>query len=64
MINKLFRTVNELIILTSIQGFEVTVTSNSGVYVTVDAPLYHIPLHIRGGYILPTQEPANNTKYR
>lgn len=32
-------------------------------YVSVDAPLDHIPLHIRGGYILPIQEPANNTVF-
>ncbi|KAG8511483.1 Sucrase-isomaltase, intestinal, partial [Galemys pyrenaicus] len=27
------------------------------------APLYTINLHVRGGYILPCQEPANNTFY-
>ena len=35
-----------------------------GQYVTVDAPLDVIPLHIRGGHILPTQESANTTVYR
>lgn len=28
---------------------------------TLQAPLGHIPLHIRGGHILPTQEPAYTT---
>ena len=32
--------------------------------VTLDAPLDHIPLHVRGGHIIPTQEPANNTAFR
>ncbi|XP_068752603.1 maltase-glucoamylase-like [Montipora capricornis] len=32
-------------------------------YVTLNAPLDHIPLHIRGGHIIPTQEPANNTAF-
>ncbi|KAF4021015.1 hypothetical protein G4228_012809 [Cervus hanglu yarkandensis] len=30
---------------------------------TFAAPLYEINLHVRGGYILPCQEPANNTFY-
>lgn len=32
--------------------------------VTVDAPRDFIPLFVRGGYIIPTQEPANNTVHR
>ncbi|RCK63108.1 Glucoamylase 1 [Candida viswanathii] len=28
---------------------------------TLDAPLGHIPLHIRGGHIIPTQEPGYTT---
>lgn len=32
-------------------------------YVTLNAPLDHIPLHIRGGHIIPVQEPANNTAF-
>ena len=32
--------------------------------VSLDAPLDHIPLHVRGGHIIPTQEPANNTAFR
>ncbi|KAJ7393936.1 hypothetical protein OS493_003605 [Desmophyllum pertusum] len=29
--------------------------------VALDAPLDHIPLHVRGGHIIPTQEPAKPT---
>ncbi len=29
----------------------------------MNAPLNFINLHVRGGYIIPTQEPANNTFY-
>ncbi|CAH1773121.1 unnamed protein product [Owenia fusiformis] len=36
---------------------------NVGRYVTFAAPLDHIPVHIRGGYIIPTQLPANNTHF-
>lgn len=35
----------------------------AGGQVVLDAPINFIPVHIRGGYILPTQEPANNTYY-
>ena len=35
-----------------------------GTTVTIDAPRDFIPLFVRGGFILPTQEPANNTVYR
>ena len=35
-------------------------------FVTLDAPKSYIPLHIRGGYIIPTQNPkeALNTQQR
>jgi alpha-glucosidase (family GH31 glycosyl hydrolase) len=33
----------------------------SGGFSQLDAPLDFIPLHVRGGYILPTQQPANTT---
>ncbi|KAM5332711.1 sucrase-isomaltase, intestinal [Glossophaga mutica] len=32
-----------------------------GTFQEFDAPLYKINLHVRGGYILPCQEPAQNT---
>lgn len=34
-----------------------------GKFHTFDAPLYKINLHVRGGHILPCQEPARNTFY-
>ncbi|KAM9216330.1 putative maltase-glucoamylase 2 [Dugong dugon] len=34
-----------------------------GEWKTLAAPLDHINLHVRGGYILPWQEPAMNTHY-
>ena len=43
------------------QGEEIHKTQEM---VTVNAPRDYIPLFLRGGYILPTQEPANNTVYR
>ncbi|XP_033109455.1 maltase-glucoamylase, intestinal-like [Anneissia japonica] len=36
---------------------------NSG-YQVLDAPIDVINLHVRGGYILPTQEPDNSTMFR
>lgn len=36
-------------------------TGKSGEWVTLEAPLEYINLHVRGGYILPYQEPAQNT---
>ncbi|XP_045876122.1 putative maltase-glucoamylase-like protein FLJ16351 isoform X2 [Meles meles] len=35
---------------------------STGEWQILDAPLDHINLHIRGGYILPWQEPAMNTQ--
>ncbi|XP_058580019.1 putative maltase-glucoamylase-like protein FLJ16351 [Neofelis nebulosa] len=36
--------------------------TSTGYWKTLEAPLDHINLHIRGGYILPWQEPAMNTQ--
>lgn len=35
-----------------------------GEWKTLQAPLEYINLHVRGGYILPWQEPAMNTQLR
>jgi maltase-glucoamylase len=35
-----------------------------GQWKVLPAPLEHINLHVRGGYILPWQQPAQNTYYR
>ncbi|KAK2188014.1 hypothetical protein NP493_147g04047 [Ridgeia piscesae] len=39
-------------------GKEVT---PSGQMHLIEAPRHHIPLHVRGGYILPVQQPGNTT---
>ncbi|KAL8701098.1 MAG: hypothetical protein Q9224_000656, partial [Gallowayella concinna] len=36
--------------------------STPGANITIDAPLGHIPVYIRGGYVIPTQEPAMVTR--
>lgn len=38
------------------------VDAQPGVNTTIDAPLGHIPVYVRGGAILPMQEPALTTK--
>lgn len=43
------------------QGQDIGVRGTFNVF---DAPLYTINLHVRGGYILPCQEPAQNTYFR
>jgi alpha-glucosidase len=35
-----------------------------GEYVDLDAPLDHIPVHLRGGRIIPVQEPQQTTTAR
>jgi alpha-glucosidase (family GH31 glycosyl hydrolase) len=35
--------------------------SSDGQYIRLDAPYDFIPIHVRAGYIVPTQEPAANT---
>jgi hypothetical protein len=37
--------------------------NNNGKMLTLTSPIDHIPLHIRGGFIIPTQEAANNTVF-
>lgn len=43
--------------------YDGTEVQNTGTTHTLDAPLETINLHLRGGYILPTQEPDNTTVY-
>ena len=38
------------------------IVSQRGENVTIDAPLGHIPVFVRGGYVIPTQEPAMVTR--
>ncbi len=38
------------------------VNENGGKWIELDAPIDFIPLHVRGGHILPTQEPGNTTE--
>ena len=33
-----------------------------GQNLSIDAPLGHIPVYLRGGYVIPTQEPAMTTR--
>ena len=42
--------------------YDGSVVATRGETVTLDAPMNYIPLHIHGGNILPTQEPARNTE--
>ena len=36
-------------------------STGTGLRTVLDAPLDYLPLHVRGGYILPQQEPAYTT---
>ncbi|KAG0649653.1 Alpha-glucosidase [Hyphodiscus hymeniophilus] len=38
------------------------ITAAPGQNITIDAPLGHIPVYLRGGSVLPTQEPGMTTK--
>jgi len=40
---------------------QTAITASAGQNVTIDAPLGHIPVYIRGGSVLPIQEPALTT---
>jgi maltase-glucoamylase len=44
-------------------GLLIVKESDNGKTVVLNAPIDYIPLHIRGGYIMPTQEPANTTYF-
>jgi alpha-glucosidase len=39
-----------------------SVTASPGQNITIDAPLGHIPVYIRGGSVLPTQQAGMTTK--
>ncbi|KAI9817108.1 MAG: hypothetical protein M1827_001220 [Pycnora praestabilis] len=41
---------------------QAAVSATAGVNTTIDAPLGHIPVFVRGGYVLPTQQPALVTR--
>lgn len=41
---------------------QTAVTAAAGVNTTIDAPLGHIPVYVRGGSVLPMQEPALTTR--
>ncbi|TVY73333.1 Alpha-glucosidase [Lachnellula suecica] len=41
---------------------QTAVSAGRGQNVTIDAPLGHIPVYVRGGSVLPTQEPGLTTK--
>jgi len=40
---------------------QTAVTAGPGQNITIDAPLGHIPVYVRGGSVLPTQEPGMTT---
>ena len=40
---------------------QTAVTAAPGQNVTIDSPLSHIPVYLRGGYVLPMQQPAMTT---
>lgn len=52
---------NSCLISVWFQGKEMSIRKS---HVTLDAPIDHVPLHVRGGHIIPTQEPAINTALR
>lgn len=41
---------------------QTAVKAEAGKNTTIEAPLGHIPVYIRGGHVLPTQEPALTTR--
>lgn len=41
---------------------QAAVEASAGENKTIDAPLGHIPVYVRGGYVLPLQEPALTTR--
>ena len=48
-------------VLIHLQGTEL---NSDGQYVTLDAPMDYIPLHVLGGAVIPQQEPSTTTTLR
>ena len=58
--NQLFQKHSEFVYFLP-QGKEVVETKS---YVKLNTPQDHINLHLRGGHVIPVQDPAKNTQRR